>query len=63
MQSDERFERVARKPTLYSAFKRAGLPDVTPQVCRKTFGTKLLNNDIDLVTIQHSLGRASLKTT
>lgn len=48
---------------LYSAFERARVTDITPHIMRKTFGTKLLNNGVDIVTIQHLLSHSSVRTT
>lgn len=48
---------------LESAFKRAGLTDVTSHNLRKTFSTRLLNRGAAITDVQHLLGHASVKTT
>lgn len=54
---------IANNHALTSAFRRAGLTDVSTHCLRKTFATRLLNRGASITDIQHLLGHASVKTT
>ena len=46
-----------------SAFRRAGVTDVSSHNLRKTFATRLLSRGAAITDVEHLLGPASVKTT
>ena len=46
-----------------TAFRRAGVTDVSSHNLRKTFATRLLSRGAAITVVQHLLGHASVKTT
>jgi len=46
-----------------TAFRRAGVTDVSSHNLRKTFATRLLSRGAAITDVQHLLGHASVKTT
>ena len=49
--------------TGYTAFRRAGLEDVSSHNLRKTFATRLPSRGAAITDVQHLLGNTSVKTT
>jgi len=54
---------IQNNRALETAFKRAGLTDVSSHNMRKTFATRLLNRGAAITDVQHLLGHSSVKTT
>jgi len=54
---------VQNNRALESAFRRAGVTDVSSHNLRKTFATRLLSRGATITDVQHLLGHASVKTT
>jgi integrase len=54
---------VALDRALDSAFRRAGVADVSSHNLRKTFATRLMSRGAAITDVQHLLGHATVKTT
>ena len=54
---------IQNNRALESAFRRAGLDDISSHNLRKTFATRLLSRGAAITDVQHLLGHVSVKTT
>ena len=54
---------IQNNRALESAFRRAGITDISTHNTRKTFASRLLSRGAAITDVQHLPGHASVKTT